>query len=884
MNRTSRRLLAMFASTALTTCGGVAFAQQAQTTGPEDLSEVVVTATKQSDVISRVPMTITAETQKSLDQLNIKSAQDLNRVVPSLVITGNGATGSNISIRGIRSTVAGGAATTGVYLDDTALQSRTLSGIASGAGAFLPPLFDIERVEVLKGPQGTLYGGSSEGGTIRFLSPAPSVRDYSVYAKGEINSVDQGSMGYTAGVAVGGPIVKDVLGFRASVYDNHIGGWVDHVDRNNNGAVLPNGKDTNQETQKALRLAFLWQPNDRAKITPSVYMGYDKKADGDTVYVNVPQYTVPTRYYTISSAGTFTRLGGPIAGATPGGAVPGGTYAVSPGYSVGPYNYLSGAKYDSLVNDLVGGNFAGQNQAQPDKTPRTSTLFLPSLTLEYNFDHMQVKSISSYFNDRAKGVSQLTMQEPVSNAQAGPQSGDGSTLGTSPFPANVPFFNGLYYYHNARSGISEELRASSANSDSRLTWVGGVYFTSSHEHSYAYDAEDTNALYLGMFGVPESARFSTAIAGRNFVGQQDQSDRESKLNETDMAAFGEINFAITPKLKVTAGVRVDRNELNYYTAGGGLQSVPSSVSGTTVDSPVTPKFSISYQATADDLFYATAAKGYRPGGVNAPITLGGRCDTDLNTLGITSTPATFDSDTVWSYEGGAKVRTFDKRLSVAGSIYYIEWNKPQISFTLPTCVASYTTNAGTAVSKGFDLQGNFRILPGLSSNFSTGYTDAYYPDAILGPKNAATGVSATLVNKGDWQIGVPRWQATFGMEYDFHVIGDHNAYLRADYQYIGRQANSLGPGTTGYAPDAQWINPQTFLNMRLGMALKGFDLSVFADNLLGDSKFSPSSLSGRSGCAVATGAACSLFSSYYYVVSGSRPRPRVVGVTAIYKY
>src|SRR4051812_25201248 len=170
----SRFLLALLGSGALVAYSGAALAQAAQPNAPDELlGEVIVTATKQADVISRVPMSIVAQTQKSLDQQNIKTAQDLNRIVPSLVITANGQTGSNISLRGIRSNVAGGAATTGVYLDDTALQSRSLAGIANGGGAFLPILFDLERVEVLKGPQGTLYGGSSEGGTIKFITPAP---------------------------------------------------------------------------------------------------------------------------------------------------------------------------------------------------------------------------------------------------------------------------------------------------------------------------------------------------------------------------------------------------------------------------------------------------------------------------------------------------------------------------------------------------------------------------------------------------------------------------------------------------------------------------------------------------------------------------------------
>ncbi len=545
-----------------------------------------------------------------------------------------------------------------------------------------------------------------------------------MYAKAELNTMTQGSTGGEAGLAVGGPIVQDKLGFRGSVYYRHISGWVDHVDRNANGAVL--AANTNWEEQKSAKIALLWKPTERLSITPSVYWGYDRKNDADTVFQDIPQYTVPTRYYSAPAAGgTFTRLAGPAPGAI-----------VAPGFTIGPYNYLTAAKYDTLANDMIGENHVGQNPALPEKQPRISTLFLPSLTLDYDLGAAQLKSITSYYDDRGKGNSQITTQEPISASttnQAGFFSSSPGPIGASPFNPFVTDFSALYFYRNARSGISEEARLAS-NADARpFTWVIGFYYSSYHQHSFAYDRENLNDLYLGMFGVTADRRFAPTFAGRPFTGFQDISDRESALKEKETAGFGEINWFITSKLKATAGLRVSRNALDYFTRSAGLQNVPSQVIGTTVEHPVTPKFGLSYQADENNLYYVTVAKGYRPGGVNAPITKPGRCDADLNNLGIDSTPPTFDSDTVWSYEAGAKVRLFNNRAFIAASVYYIDWNKPQINFTLPLCVASYTTNAGKAVSKGFDVQGDVRILPGLTSSFALGYTDAYYPDAILGP-------------------------------------------------------------------------------------------------------------------------------------------------------
>jgi len=142
-------------------------------TAPPAIEEVVVTATRQTDTVNKVALSIAAVTQKNLDQQGIKNAADLTRVIPALTLTNQTAGVATFGIRGIVASV--GAATTGVYLDDTSVTKRANAGVSQNNGAPVPTLFDLERVEVLKGPQGTLYGGSSQGGTIRFITPTPSL-------------------------------------------------------------------------------------------------------------------------------------------------------------------------------------------------------------------------------------------------------------------------------------------------------------------------------------------------------------------------------------------------------------------------------------------------------------------------------------------------------------------------------------------------------------------------------------------------------------------------------------------------------------------------------------------------------------------------------------
>src|SRR5262249_16475503 len=141
-------------------------------------------ATRQVETVNRVPLSIQAVTQDVLDRQGIKSSSDLVRAVPGLATVQNpGGSQQTFSIRGI---VGGtGAATTSVYLDDTNLTKRSNGGVSQNNGVVAPLLYDLERVEVLKGPQGTLYGGSSQGGTVRYITPQPSLTDFSGSVRAE---------------------------------------------------------------------------------------------------------------------------------------------------------------------------------------------------------------------------------------------------------------------------------------------------------------------------------------------------------------------------------------------------------------------------------------------------------------------------------------------------------------------------------------------------------------------------------------------------------------------------------------------------------------------------------------------------------------------------
>jgi len=865
--------------------GGSCAGAQAQTADDSNVSmlqEVVVSAQRQGpQPISRVPMSITAETQKTLDDLGIKTAQDLARIVPALNVSSNGPTGVNISIRGIAS--GNGAATTGVYLDDSALQTRNLLGIATGGGVFLPQLFDLERVEVLKGPQGTLYGGSSEGGTLRFITPEPSLTSFSGYVKGEANTINDGSPGGELGAAVGGPLIEGKLGFRFSAWGRRIGGWVDHVDWRNPADRIAD--DTNSEDQQAYRLALKFVPIDSLSVTPALYYGSDRKADSDTVYESIPSFTTPA-FGTVVSSGAPIANGGLLpTGYSPSGAVPCSNnasvtrcYTNVPGY-VGRQVYIHPAhtyqavnlgKYDTIVNTMVGDSYSGVVAAQ--RSPRTSSLFLPSLAIELHAGPVAIKSITTYVHDKTDGDLNLTAQE-IPNATA--------TAGYN-YQVQSPYifdladpFQGHYYYHAHRNGIAEELRASSAPDSSRLSWIAGIYENHARTFSSNFAPENRSAFQQALFGHPQAYVGVT----QDEIDTQDQVSTNQWLEENQTAAFGEANLKVTEELKLTAGVRVSREEIEYTSHTWGLiyrspAAHPVVASGDIVEHPVTPKLGISYQATANELLYLTAAKGYRAGGVQSqasPV----QCAADLAALGITSTPSSYGSDSVWSYEGGAKISALDGRARLAGSVFYVNWNRPQTPYTLPTCVFNYITNIGKAVSQGFDLEGAVSPVAGLTLNLAMAYTDAHYTQQI----NAVNG--ALLVAKGQDFVGIPNWTGDAGGRYEFPLGAVHKGYIQADYRYTGRFKNSSGPGTSSYSPDFFETPAMGLVSARLGVLWNDYDISLFADNLLNEDTLIPSALSGRYGC---RNAACTVFGSNYEDVKGTKFRPRTVGITAAYRF
>ncbi|HTI68132.1 MAG TPA: TonB-dependent receptor, partial [Caulobacteraceae bacterium] len=877
------------------------------------------------------------QTQRALDQQGVRTVRDLENLVPSLNTTQSLASGaSQFSIRGIGFLGNGqaGAAPVGFYLDDTALQKRNVGGgVATANGTPLPPLFDLDRVEVLRGPQGTLFGGGSEGGTIRYIQPQPSLTRYSSYARAQYSHPSKGDDSYEAGVAVGGPIVQDKLGFRASVFARNTGGFIDRIDQLTGKEWAHNSGGEGKV--RMMRGALAWAPTDRMRVTFDYFSSVDKSTDISTGYnLDLPNaVTVPTTCFNTNNTpsgtagfdarglgtNTSARVGpvGNIPGA-PAGAVKINPAPVArgdaacaaaaarndvtytlPGFTYGPYNL---DKYDSVSNA---------------KSPSKTNLQIASLTIDYNFDKMAFKSITSYIDDQTKTVtSQTTPQgglrsnseyiDPVFGARY-TANGPAFNPAFGPTAANVA---GWFVSDNKRYGITEELRFNSTG-DTRFTWVGGIFYANIRGKAKYDNYQPLDYFSQRLYGITALQRYGVP-AIETAPGLFNNFDRKRQsLKDVEIAAFAEANYWIIPeKLKLTAGLRLSRVSFDYNQSfTGPVTSVgpanlavsnsgvrfnePNSLngganSGSVSESPVTPKLGLQYNLSSSDLVYVSASKGFRAGGVNSQVSYG-ICQTALDAIGYfpSDLPQTYKSDSVWSYELGGKFRLINNRVQVNAAVYRIDWSNPQYTTNPGSCGLVTTFNVPAARSEGVEVEAQARLFRGFTGNVAYGYTNSKYTEGLIFPagKQVPGGpvpVPFTIVLKGQ-KIPIPPHTVSVGGRYDVAVSSVAKAYFRADYRWTASFAVSPFP-TTAYTPDA--INQKVqSANFRLGVEYRDFDINLFVNNAF--DRDTGTIGGGRTQClAAAAGGteACTTFAAYNPLRTINTGLPREIGLQIAFRH
>ena len=725
----------------------------------------MVTASRREESLSKVALSVSALTAAKMDVQGVKSFADVVRFVPGVTFDSDR---KDISIRGISSQA--GAGTTGVYIDDTPIQMRALGQDANNT---LPAVFDLERVEVERGPQGTLFGAGSEGGTVRYITRQPSLTGFSGVAHGEAAFTQDGAPSYEGGAAVGGPLAADKLGFRLSGWARRDGGYIDRVDDQTLATIE---KNASRSDTYALRGALAWAPTERLKLTVAI------------TYQDRRQHNYDGYWVAISA---------PAAGVLRSGT--------------------------------------------PDRMGDKDRFYLPTLKIEYDFGAVDLISNTSYLHrsEQVNGYSgtlyNLSYLQQLTGAGTDALGNPCGPCATGPNPLllgagiNLPGF-GRYVARstvtNVQKNFSQEFRLQSSDAAARLSWVAGVFIGYDTQRSIE-EINDPQLPALTQYLFGESMMDAW---GEDLLAGGDDYINNTLGHDRQIALFADGAFKITDRLKLSAGLRYAWTHFDFTNSADGPQNLGATGGvGRQDETPITPKMGLSYQADPNTLLYGTVAKGYRIGGANQPFQQAA-CQADLDALGLTGIPASFNSDSVMSYELGSKNRLFDRRLSLATSAYYVKWNNIQQANNLNSCGFQYTANLGTAVSKGFDFQAQWRLTGALQLELAVGYTDARYSRTTQSGPAAA---SPILVAKGDALGGSP-WTVAAGAQYNFSAWG-HDAFVRGDYEFASHNSwltPAEDPQTA--TPDHGLVNdPAThFVSLRAGAALNSLDLALFMDNVL----------------------------------------------------
>jgi iron complex outermembrane recepter protein len=222
----------------------------------EQLEEIIVTAQKREERLLETPQSVSVLTTDQLTALGAQQFRDFANTVPGLTFSTAGAGYTQVSLRGV-TLGQDTSPTVGIYVDDVPFGSST--GFAQGAQLALDVgLFDIDRIEVLRGPQGTLYGASTMGGLIKYVSKQPDPTSFFATTQTGIAFTQSGGVGYNAAAAVNAPVVSDSVALRASIFESHDGGYIDNI--------ALGRKDVNRSDIYGARLDLLIKPTDQLTI------------------------------------------------------------------------------------------------------------------------------------------------------------------------------------------------------------------------------------------------------------------------------------------------------------------------------------------------------------------------------------------------------------------------------------------------------------------------------------------------------------------------------------------------------------------------------------------------------------------------------------------
>lgn len=756
-------------------------AAPANTGGGEGLEEIVVTAQKRSESEQSVPLSMTTFGGVALEQKAINTFFDYATKVPNLAFapTGDGVgTSRTVSIRGIS-----GDNVTGFYIDDTPLPD-----------SLDPRVLDIDHIEVLRGPQGTLYGARSMGGTVRIITKEPDLAQFSATVHGGVSTTSRTDQpNYTGDAIVNIPIVQDRVALRLSGFYDQQAGYFSRsycTDPATAGIDCFPLSGTGRTTVKNVGAVDTYggsasltvKATDSVTVTPRVmmqranYNGFPL-ADFNTMTANGIGFPAPSGFYTLPTPLRST--------------------------------------------DFTQARFFNVPEGGSDRWN------LYSLAAHWKTGLGEFVSSTAYFDrrvDENEDQSEFVWAAITSGACA------------NPAPYCNPPAPGPIEEIKAYQRVVEEVRFVSKLAGPVQFVIGGFYsdFHGRVPFAALYPPSEVPNLDNELGG-PNNPDFPNLIFAQDF---------HTDIKEP--AAFGEVSYEVSSALKVTGGLRWYQVKTTSFgfeeglAVGGGPPLV--SPVATDKESGVNPKVEVDYHLGTDQMVYALAAKGFRPGGV-VPIVPPGTAGTPNDCVAALSQvnpnitladTRSFKSDSLWNYELGAKTAWLDHRVTLNAAVFDIRWKNIQQQILLP-CGFQFVSNAGAAQSKGGEIELRARATERLEVSSGLGYQNA---------KITEKGASAQPVGSPVFQV--PDWTGNASLSYTTPVTNSWSLVSGLDYSYIGRSfSGNNNPSAPRQRPSYRLLDARlAFTNGPLELALVGKNLTNEVANL-GDNRSIAAEVPGR---------------------------------------
>ena len=683
--------------------------------------DIVVTATRRSQSVQDVPMSISAVTGATLENKAATTFIDYASSVPNLSFSVSGvgpSSGRSVAVRGIADVN-----TTGFYIDDSPLVE-----------SLDPRILDVDRVEVLRGPQGTLYGARSLGGTVRLITTQPSADKLEGRVHTSISTTaGTDTPNYQIDGAINLPVVADKVGLRlVGLHQYEAGYYTRTFDRAGGGTQTV--KNVGRSITDGFSAAALINVTDDLSVTPRI------------LYQRTKMNGLPLADVAVDNAST-----------TP--------------------NVLTVHSLDQRRGFDV-----------PEATEDEWLLGTVDVKLKKSFGTFSYST--TLFRRRARDVEDQT--DFIAAAFGLP----------SPIPTSIEV-------NHPTDSFAQELRfASSFKGPVQI--VAGLFYNNTRSNEWS----PPNI-------IPGIDAALGGVLGTDFVYEKNWPSKQQ-----DFAAYGEVNWNLLPNLTLISGARVFKSKTTSSIRGDGIVYGGPTVRAekTQSESGVTPKFSLQYEFSRGNQIYATAAKGFRPGGSNQllPDLLG--CTPNLAALGLTQDSAAFyKSDSVWSYEVGAKATMLDRKLRASVAGFRIDWGNIQQKILLQ-CGFDLKINSGAARSQGFEFELTVNPAPGLTLSAGGGYVDAKFTESSPNSRFKA----------GDRIPQVPKWNLNLSADYRHEFNGNVEGFVHADYTFVDSSNSSLNanvdPLTGRLVPR---IRPAyELVNARIGVSIADqYEVALFAKNL-----------------------------------------------------